>query len=123
MFMGLHLEINSAKSKIRFTTERHLPAVKVLPAETGHELGTRAGIASSEPLVGGLELHRGHGSRACCADRSVLESGRRLRIQARAVLFDLVQGWPWNFGVRQLLVETRRLELLTLSLQRRCSAN
>jgi hypothetical protein len=56
--MGLHLEINSAKSKIRFTTERHLPVVKVLPAETGHELRRKAGIASSEPLVGGLDTSR-----------------------------------------------------------------
>ena len=39
--MGLHLEINSAKSKIRFTTERHLPVVKVLPAEASHDVPTR----------------------------------------------------------------------------------
>ena len=71
--LGLHLEINSAKSKIRFTTERHLPVVKVLPAEASHELPAPGRqIVPSEPLVGGLEP-RGHGSGDRCADRSVLE--------------------------------------------------
>ena len=101
-----------------------------------------AGVrSSSDPLVGGLTV-RAHGS----GDRAVRARDTRRRLQDKPANRRTTRGacdpkvvpglYPGLCGYRALtslsvdpptarreVVETRRLELLTLSLQRRCSAN
>ena len=118
------------------------PVVKVRSPEGDPAAATWVGTGPSDPLVGGLRWEltdqgirggsglrtRDDGSRTSlrtvvrCAElatrRSSRDSTRVIRLSSVDLAQVFVLRWP-DAGV----VETRRLELLTLSLQRRCSAN
>ena len=103
----------SAKSKISITAE----CIQLLRCDPRRDLATseRAALASSDPLVGDLCLV------AEGTDQWVdvsINTGKRPWGRSWDLILQLKV-----VGGLLALVETRRLELLTLSLQRRCSAN
>ena len=136
--IGIVSLTNSAKSKIDLLPNNY-PVVKVRPDCSGYVPGPAcAGSgSSSDPLVGELDFEitdqgldggghtktaRGPASEpswdSACATRSS---------RGPPGLFNSVVVWPragQNLRSRpEKVVETRRLELLTSSLQRRCSTN
>jgi hypothetical protein len=122
LFWDYTLKITRRNRRFDLLPNEHLPVVKVPLAKASHELPTRGRkIVSSEPLVGDLGL-RGHGSGDRCADRSVLELEPRPALDSSGAI-RLKLRVSAGLCEPAVLVETRRLELLTLSLQRRCSAN
>ena len=118
---GSFRSYDSAKSKIHSIC-RNYPVVKVRRAARARlpPATTEVEPSSSDPLVGGLpHMAEGHGSGARFRDM----------VPGDGLGEDGLRGWdPISSDVlcgagARAVVETRRLELLTLSLQRRCSTS
>ena len=91
--MGLHLEINSAKSKIRFTTERTSSSCKGAARRNEPRAPDQVGGSSPANRWSVTSIARGHGSGDRCSDRSVLELGPRTGSGLEWLLFDWRHGW------------------------------
>ena len=125
MWPGIHLAHNSAKLKILQSAETY-PVVKVRPCGLDK-------IALARPAVRwsvGIPTDQGNDENktamAVGTCRTVVDANRPFNPPGPLVpLFNflLVPGGLTTPLPATRLVETRRLELLTLSLQRRCSAN
>ena len=113
---------DSAKSKISIYCRYTYPVVKVRTARRSTAVPERFGPEASESLVGGRYRRRGtgHGSRT---RSSASASMRRSVIETLRFSGQQIPSSSIFQGQRGQVVETRRLELLTLSLQRRCSTS
>jgi hypothetical protein len=109
------ISLTTRRNRRFFISAEHYPVVKVRPTEV--DLDDRCdSIVPSDPLVGGLPAGgrtRIRGSMAGPNGDPLDLSLPRVIPRPSIVAATLAQG----------MVETRRLELLTLSLQRRRSAN
>jgi hypothetical protein len=128
---------NEARQKLKIILDL-LPITSSLGKVPRHRGG-----GPSDPLVGGLEpeleptdqgipVRAGHTTTARRLEPSRGAAFKDLRVVGVYPIFDSVVEWSrrrcwflvWSAaGLGREVVETRRLELLTLSLQRRCSSS
>ena len=123
---GIHLAHNSAKLKI-INLPKHYPVVKVRPLRPRQDLAgpaspaVRWSVSQCSRIRGTMVLWTQNGDSICSSRRS---HSTCARLGLCAPIFTFRCSWPAFLPPHlSSVVETRRLELLTLSLQRRCSAN